>query len=217
MDNYRVLLIEDQDTTRQRLKQIVNQHENLEIINDVDCCAAAIPLIDESQPDVMLVDLGLPDGSGLDLIKHARKTSPKTEIMVITVFGDERHVISAIENGASGYLLKDGDPEYIGDAIIQMVNGGSPISASIARYLLRRFNKEPTQDIQDENLPKLTKREQEVLELVAKGFTYAEIADTLSMSIHTVTSHIKHIYKKLSVNSRGEAVFEAMQLGLIDK
>lgn len=139
--------------------------------------------------------------------------------MVVTVFADEAHVVAALEAGASGYLLKDGSAEYIADSITQMLAGGSPISTSIARYLLRRFRDTPDAAPDgkrgENDAPRLTARESDVLELVAKGFSYSEIGAALGMSVHTVTSHIKHIYRKLAVRSRGEAVFEASQLGLI--
>lgn len=209
---YSVLLVEDDDNTRARLRQIVNDHDRLNVIAAVATCADAWRQFATGRPDVLLVDLGLPDGNGADLIREFKHTSPTTEAMVITVFGDEQHVIAAIEAGASGYLLKDGSSEYVGESIMQLIAGGSPISAGIARHLLKRFQP-PTPQVPEEDL--LTAREREVLELVAKGFSYNEIGDVLGMSVHTVTSHIKHIYRKLAVRSRGEAVFEAMQRGLI--
>ena len=212
---YRVAIIEDEPTTRQRIREAVDIHPEFEVIGDVANCAQGRPLIQDHQPDVLLVDLGLPDGHGTELIRLAQTASPKTEIMVITVFGDERNVLSAIEAGATSYLLKDSDSDHIGQAIKQMLDGGSPISASIARHLLKRFRPDPAPANNDEEKISLTQREREVLELVAKGLSYSEIGETLGMSVHTVTSHIKHIYRKLSVNSRGEAVFEAAQLGLI--
>ena len=170
----------------------------------------------QNNPDVLLTDLGLPDSHGIDLIRTARIKNEQIEIMVISVFGDEKNVVSAIEAGATGYLLKDGDSEYIGDSIIDLISGGSPISPSIARHLLKRFKTSKQEKATDQTAPSLTKREMEVLKAVAKGLTYIEIADLLSMSPNTVTSHIKHIYRKLEVRSRSEAVFEAVQLGLID-
>ena len=216
MADYGVLLVEDDDATRERLAHIVNDHPRLAVIDAVATCAAARAAFAAGFPDVLLVDLDLPDGNGTDLIREIKRAHPPTEAMVITVFGDERHVIAAIEAGASGYLLKDGSSEYIGEAILQMLAGGSPISASIARHVLRRFQAPARAPIApDIECPELTAREHEVLELVAKGFSYTEIGATLGMSVNTVTSHIKHIYRKLSVRSRGEAVFEATQLGLL--
>jgi len=216
MLRYSVLLIEDDAHTRARLARVVEAHPQLHLSAAVGSCAAARTVLEREVLDVMLVDLGLPDGSGIDLIQEGRRASKPIEAMVITVFGDERHVLSAIEAGASGYLLKDGDSGYIGESIMQMLAGGSPISAPIARHLLQRFR--PSASVTDDDAtvaPGLTQREQEVLELVAKGFSYAEIAGLLSMSVHTVTTHVKSIYRKLAVSSRGAAVYEAVQLGLI--
>jgi DNA-binding NarL/FixJ family response regulator len=134
--------------------------------------------------------------------------------MVITIFGDEQHVVTAIEAGAMGYLLKDGSAEYIGSSVLEMMAGGSPISPPIARYLLRRF-RPPDAGEDDTAPPKLSEREHEVLTLIVKGFSYAEIARLIGVSAHTVTTHVRNIYRKLEVHSRGEAVYEALQLGLV--
>ena len=213
MQRYSVLLIEDDDNTRNKLAQAVSANSNLNLLAAVDCCAAARSVIEQTPPDILLTDLDLPDGNGIEIIRELNEKHPRTEIMVITVFGDEKHVLSAIEAGATGYLLKDTDSERIGEAILELVDGNSPISPSIARHLLKRFQSGPAEEKKD--IPALTDREIEVLNYAAKGFSYAEIADMTGISVHTVTSHIKHIYKKLSVRSRGEAVFEAMQLGII--
>jgi DNA-binding NarL/FixJ family response regulator len=134
--------------------------------------------------------------------------------MVISVFGDEAHVVAAIEAGATGYLLKDARGDEITQAIHRLIAGESPISSAIARHLLRRFQPSPAAAPAAAG-PPLTPRERQVLQLIAKGLSYQRIAETLSMSPHTVTTHIKQIYRKLEVNSRGEAVFEAHQLGLL--
>jgi DNA-binding NarL/FixJ family response regulator len=135
---------------------------------------------------------------------------------VVTIFGDEAHVVAAIEAGALGYLLKDGTPDYIAGSILDMLAGGSPISPPIARYLLKRFRSlETTPGTPPVRLPRLSEREREVLGLIVKGFSYAEIARLLGVSAHTVTTHVRSIYGKLEVHSRGEAVYEALQLGLV--
>ena len=213
MHRYSVLLIEDDTNTRNKLAQAVSANSTLSLLAAVDCCSAARQELEKNTPDILLTDLDLPDGNGLEIIKEIHQQHPNTEIMVVTVFGDEQHVLSAIEAGATGYLLKDADSERIGEAILELIDGKSPISPSIARHLLKRFQTVPDETQKD--IPVLTEREIEVLNYAAKGFSYAEIADMTNISIHTVTSHIKHIYKKLSVRSRGEAVFEAMQLGII--
>jgi len=220
LSNYSVLLVEDDSYTRDLLETIVNAHEQLNIMDAVGTQREGLDALEKQQPDVLLVDLGLPDGDGTDLIHDVFRRGYDTDVMVITVFGDEKHVIRAIEAGATGYILKDGSNSYIAQSIIQLKEGGSPISAPIARYLLNRFrgsehvHKAKIKDGVD--LPHLTKREKEVLSQLSRGFNFNEISQHLNISPHTVTSHVKHIYRKLAVRSRSEAVFEAMQLGLIE-
>ena len=218
---YSVLLIEDDEHTRNGLKSSVDNHEQLSVCSAVGTFKQGLAELEKMQPDVLLVDLGLPDGDGSDLIREVYQRGYSTDVMVITVFGDEKHVIKAVEAGATGYILKDGSNSYIAQSILQLINGGSPISAPIARYLLTRFHEPENIKMAEESnsaveLPYLTKREREVLSLLSRGFNFNEIAENLNISSHTVTSHVKHIYRKLAVRSRSEAVFEAMQLGLID-
>jgi DNA-binding NarL/FixJ family response regulator len=166
---------------------------------------------------VLLVDLGLPDGSGIELIREVSRRHPATDIMVVSVFGDEEHVLASIEAGATGYILKDSLPEEFVALIAQLRAGGSPISPLIARRLLKRFVPGPVAASSIAALPEaaLSARESEVLGLIAKGFNFAEIARLLSVSPHTVTAHVKKIYHKLAVHSRGEAVYEATRMGLL--
>jgi DNA-binding NarL/FixJ family response regulator len=166
-------------------------------------------------PDVLLVDLGLPDGDGIDLIREAQRVAPRTRSMVITVFADEQHVIGAIKAGAQGYLLKDGSAEYIARSIEDLLAGGSPISPPIARHLLQSLREPPSRETPPD-APLLTTRETEILTLVAKGFSVAEVGELLGIAARTVTTHVQHIYQKLEVSSRSQAVFEAVNLGLID-
>jgi DNA-binding NarL/FixJ family response regulator len=211
-----VLLVEDDEHTRERLARAVAEHPALELLAAVGSCAEARRELDRRQPAVLLTDLGLPDGDGVELIREVRRRGFKTEAMVVTIFGDEQHVVTAIEAGAMGYLLKDGSPDYIGQSILDMLAGGSPISPPIARYLLRRFRtSEATPAAEPAELPRLSEREREVLGLIVKGFSYAEAARLTGTSPHTVTAHVRNIYRKLEVHSRGEAVYEALQLGLV--
>jgi len=212
---FRILLVEDDSVTRERIANVISAHDSLMLVASVGSQAEAEKVLDEVAIDILLTDLDLPDGNGTALIKRVRDIDTITAL-VITVFGDEKHVVAALQAGASGYLLKDGGAEDITKAILEMQQGGSPISPSIARYLLKHFNPPSMASEQEKSaVPSLTAREQEIIRLVAKGFTYGEIANLLNLSVHTVTSHIKNTYKKLSVGSRGEAVYEAMQLGLI--
>lgn len=214
--SHSVMIVEDEPATRERLARIVADTPGLALAASLANFAEARAWLDSApSPVVMLVDLGLPDGDGLDLIRMSRALQPQPEVMVISVFADERHVLAAIESGATGYLLKDSLPEEIGSSILRLIDGESPISSSIARHLLKRLRPDDARAL-PADAPRLTQRETDVLQLIAKGYAYGEIATNLGMSPNTVTSHIKHIYRKLQVRSRGEAVFEAVQLGLID-
>jgi len=213
MPTHTVLLLEDDPATRERLQGIVLSAQGLQLLAALGDVRSTIEwLAQHEPPNVLLTDLQLPDGSGIEVIRHLRRVSPRTECMVISVFGDEAHVVAAIEAGATGYLLKDAEASEICQAILRLVAGESPISSAIARHLLRRFQPLP----EPATASTLTPREREVLQLIAKGLSYQRIAEALAMSPNTVTSHIKQIYRKLAVNSRGEAVFEAQQLGWLN-
>lgn len=214
MPSHSVLLVEDEVRTRSHLARSIESEPGLALSAAVGSCAEARAALREAPPDVLLTDLDLPDGNGIELIREVRQRWPRTEIMVVTVSGDERTVLSAVEAGAGSYLLKQGTREEIGAAILQLLEGGSPISAPIARHLLRRFQA-PDHVARDLPDAHLTERETEILKLVAKGFRSSEIGELLSISPHTVTTHIRHIYEKLEVNSRGAAVYEAVNRGLI--
>jgi len=212
---HRVLLLEDDPVTRDRLAGIVAAAPGLVLAAALaDLRSALAWLAAHEPPRVLLADLQLPDGSGIDAIRRLRQLSPGSDAMVISVFGDEAHVVGAIEAGATGYLLKDAAADEIAQAVHRLIAGESPISSAIARHLLRRWQTPPAAAPAATASP-LTAREREVLQLIAKGLSYQHIAQALQMSPHTVTTHIKQIYRKLEVHSRGEAVFEALQLGLL--
>lgn len=209
-----VLLVEDEAHTRARLAGVIRGHPALLLLADVGSCGDARTVLARETPDVMLTDLGLPDGDGMDLVREVRARGLRTEVMVITVFGDEEHVVNALEAGASGYLLKDRSPEDIGESILELLQGGSPISPAVARHLLKRFHHLDDRSAAPAR-PHLSDREQEILRLVVKGFRFPEIAELLGVSAHTVKTHVRRIYEKLEVSSRGEAVYEALHLGLV--
>lgn len=211
-----VLLLEDDPVTRDRLAGIVAAAPGLTLAAALpDVRSALAWLAAHEPPQVLLADLQLPDGSGIDVIRRLRRDAPASEAMVISVFGDEGHVVAAIEAGATGYLLKDASADEIVQGIGRLIAGESPISSAIARHLLRRFQPPTVAPACAPVASPLTPREREVLQLIAKGLSYQHIAQALQMSPHTVTTHIKQIYRKLEVHSRGEAVFEAQQLGLL--
>lgn len=213
MDRHTILIVEDEPVTRDVLIQVVENQPQLKLLAAVSNVAEAQAML-EHKPDIILVDIGLPDGNGIDLIRQIKQQHPEGAVMVVSGFGDEEHVLNAIEAGATGYILKDDSLAKVGPHILQLIKGESPISPGIARYLLKRFQT-PHQQVTDDSQPKLTERENDVLTLIAKGYSRHEVAENLNVSQHTVTTHIKHIYRKLSVHSRTEAVFEAYQMGLI--
>jgi len=210
-----IYIVEDDDVTRSAIADRIASNPEYVVQIAAGTCAEIRRALLARAPDVLLVDLGLPDGSGVDVIAEAATRYPQLPIMVITVFGDERRVVAAIKAGATGYLLKDDHSHELCAAIRQLLDGGSPISPAIARHLIRSFKLGGAIDVTEAS--GLTAREQEVLSLAAKGFSYAEIAEMLGLSANTVASYTKHIYEKLSVNSRAEAVYEASRLGLLDR
>ena len=208
-----VLLVEDDPQTRERLTAVINGHPQLILQAAVENCADARSQLEQGPPRVLLTDLGLPDGNGIELITETQQNYPQTECMVMSVFGDEKSVIDAFAAGARGYLLKDGTAEHIGKSILQLLSGGAPISAAVAGYLLKRF--QPTPEPDDPAPQLLTSREREILEYIELGYHYQEIASTLHVSFHTVNTHLKNIYRKLEVKSRQQAVRAARQQGLL--
>ncbi|MDP4072896.1 response regulator transcription factor [Acidovorax sp. A1169] len=221
---WRVALIEDDAEMRRFFEGCVTAHPDLELAASFGMLAPARRWLDEHPADVLLTDLALPDGHGLALLQHVVRTQPACEVLVVSVFGDEDTVIACVEAGAVGYIQKDSTPADVGRIIVGVKHGESPISPMIARKLLARLRQrgareEPQPQPVDPALPslELTPRESDVLELIARGYSYAEIARLQDISKHTVQSHIKNLYSKLAVHSRGEAVFEASRMGLLDR
>jgi DNA-binding NarL/FixJ family response regulator len=217
-----VLIVEDEPELLLKFATAVQSDPLLALSGAVPTGRAGIALLDALQPDVLMVDLGLPDISGIEVIAHAAKHHPATDVLVVTMFGDDQHVLASIEAGATGYLLKDALADRICVSIHELRAGGSPITPSIARKVLARFRlpipaPAPAQRPQTDAVVSspLTEREIDILRLVAKGLSFNEVGDSLAISPHTVVTHVKKIYRKLAVHSRGEAVFEAGQLGLL--
>lgn len=209
-----VLVLEDDPAMRQHLARAIESDAGLELLAAVETVADAQSHL-AADPSVLVADLGLPDGSGLEVIRARRERDPQALSMVVTALGDERSVISAIEAGACGYLLKDGTAAEIALSIHELLEGGSPIHPGIARFLMRRLQPGASAPAPTENAPRLSEREHEVLSLVSKGFRFPEIAEMLGISAHTVRTHVRRIYGKLEVGSKSEAVYEAVQLGII--
>jgi DNA-binding NarL/FixJ family response regulator len=204
-----VLIVEDDARFREAFSQAVLRAPDLRLIGAAPDYQSGLALL-KARPDVLLVDLQLPDGNGVDLIRAAARQVPPCDVMVVTVFGDERNVLQSIEAGATGYLLKDLPADELVQQIHVLRAGGSPISPIIARQLLTRFT--PPEATADP----LSAQEVRVLTLTAKGHTYDEIAGLMLISRHTVQTYVKRIYRKLQVNSKLGAVSEGRRLRLIE-
>ena len=210
-----VALVEDDPRTRERLVRALARAPRLCLAFTAATVGEMAGWLRDNSVDVLLVDLGLPDGSGLEVIRQCRALSPVTEVMVITMFGDEANMMNAFEAGARGYLLKDGTEDDLAQHVLSLSAGGSPMTPIIARQLLARLSPRPSVPASAVPAETLTAREQDILAKLARGYTYAEVAELLSIAPSTVQSHVKNIYSKLAVHSKAEAIFEARQLGLL--
>jgi DNA-binding NarL/FixJ family response regulator len=221
-----VAIVEDDPGFSEALSRAVQAAQDMQLVGLAMSRADGLALLQGPLADVLLVDLGLPDGSGIDVIRAAAQQWPSCSIMVSTNFGDETHVMRSIEAGAAGYLLKDSSPARMAEEIRSLASGGSPISPIIARQILARFQQgpataatrsepEPAAAATTSEAPLLSAREKEVLDYITKGFTTQEIAKLLDLSHFTVRSFVRRIYSKLKVTSKAEAIYEARNLGLL--
>ncbi|WP_294771243.1 response regulator transcription factor [uncultured Rhodoferax sp.] len=214
----RVAVLEDDEVFRAAFVAAVNAAPDAEICFAVALRSEALACLAQHPPaDVFLVDIGLPDGSGIDVIRKTQEVWPGCSVVVTTAFADENHVLQCIEAGAMGYLLKDSSTQNIVQEIRNVHQGGSPISPLIARRILQRMR--PAAPAAPHGAssrrPELSSRETEVLQLFSKGFSYSEIAQRLGVSRNTVLTFVRRIYAKLEVNSQMEAVHEARLAGLL--
>ena len=212
----RVAVVEDDPFMRENLCSAVEACADMRLVGQEDNVASASKMIEIGGYDVLLCDLGLPDGSGFDLIRQETQTGRDTDILVITMFANQKNIIDAIKAGARGYLLKDERIEDCMEAIYNIRKGGSPISPIIARQLLVHIEPKPSLDQEPLKAP-LTEREYEVLNLLSRGLSNSDCADVLSISSNTIGTHVKNIYRKLEVNNRAEALFEASSKGWLSK
>lgn len=215
----RVMVVEDDAETLARFASAISGDSRTTLAQVARSGREAIARLPAVCPDVLLVDLGLPDIHGTEVIRFASRRMPECDVIVITIFGDERNVFDSIQAGATGYVLKDcGDTELV-DHVASLRAGGAPISPGIARLVLKRMRADSRGAEAGESgtatAALLTSREAEVLGLMARGYSYFEIAKRLGISLHTVTSHVKNSYRKLAVRSGPAAVTRAAELGLL--
>ena len=197
-----IAVVEDIEEYRNGLKELINNTKEYECISTYQSAEEAIQSLPALNPDVALIDIGLPGKSGIELVSFLHENNADILCMMCTAYDEDEKVFSALKAGAYGYMLKSASPVEIINAIHELINGGSPMSSDVARKVISSFQSpKPNSEIQN-----LTAREKEVLELLSKGLLYKEIAVKLSISIDTVKRHCFNIYEKLHVSNRTEAI-----------
>lgn len=205
MPEIKVTLVEDNDKIRNGLFMLINGSEGLKCISEYSNGEAAVKSIPFDNPDVVLMDINLPGISGIECVKKLKEKMPELQIMMITIYEEEEQVFQSLLAGASGYILKRTPPAELLEAIKELHEGGSPMSVQIARKVVDAFRKIGKSSRETENL---SDREIDILSSVAKGFQDQEIAEQLNISVKTVRTHLRNIYKKLHVRSRTEAALK---------
>ena len=220
-----VLLVEDEPEIRRQQERLLRRAEGIKVL---DTAATGLDAVEKAcalLPRVVLLDLGLPDISGIEVTSRIKERHPEVEILIFTIFDEEDRVMAAISAGASGYILKGISAARMVEAVQEVAAGGSVIQPHLARHLLRHFRNRSGAEltpqpqaapVQPEDTPhNLTPREQEILLTISKGFSNREVAELLHVSMATVRTHLEHIYAKLEVTNRTEAVTEGYKKGII--
>ncbi|MDE1192180.1 MAG: response regulator transcription factor [Arachidicoccus sp.] len=200
----KVAIVEDNIAMRNGLAQLLNEHGRLEVVTVMSDSSQLVTLFRKANPDVVLMDIELKNSdSGIDAVKTIHYYFPSIRVLMFTVFEDDEKIFDSICAGASGYLLKKTPPEEIIFSLISLYNGGAPMTPAIANKALQLFREKMNPQVNDF---KLSGREKEILQLLSEGFSYQKIADKLFISISTIRTHICHIYDKLHVSSKMDAV-----------
>ena len=207
MSKIRVAVIEDEDQTRKMLSILINGTEGYECVASFENAEDAIAQIPALNPDITLVDIHLPALTGTECVSNLKAVCPDTHFIMCTSLEDTDNIFKALQAGATGYLTKSTPPAKIIEAIADAYNGGAPMSSQIARKVITHFQQKTEKT--NKELNKLSAREQEILDYLAKGYRYKEIASILFINIETVRKHIHNIYEKLQVNSRTDALNKA--------
>lgn len=210
----RIGIVEDDRVLRDYLCDVIADSPDLEVAFAEGEVASALRRATVDRVDLCLVDLQLPDGHGTDLVRQL-KAIRDIKCLILTVLGDRTSVMAALDSGADGYLLKDTEPGAVVTGILSTLEGYSPISPQAAHFLLDLYQQSARKSGPAPDDSALTTREQDVLRLFSRGLSYREAAEVLQISEHTIRDHVKATYRKLSVHSRSEAIFEARQLGII--
>src|SRR5215471_2490054 len=198
-----VSIVEDDGGVRTTLAKLIDSSPGFRCLSQHPTAESALQDMPKANPEVVLMDINLPGLSGVECVRRLKPLLPQTQVIMLTVYQNTDHIFKALSAGATGYLLKQTPPAELLDAIREVHGGGSPMSSHIARKIVQSFQK-PASPIQKQD--ELSPREAQVLELLSRGFLYKEIGETLGLSYATVHTHIRHIYEKLHVRSRTEAV-----------
>jgi|SRR5450756_649153 len=198
-----VAIVEDDAETREGLSQLINRTADFNCISQHATAEDAVARVPGFKPDVVLTDINLPGMSGVDAVRKLKTLLPQTQFIMLTAYKDSDAIFSALMAGANGYLLKQTPPKQLLTALREVCAGGAPVTSQIARKIVEEFRKTRAPAGTAEGL---TVRELEVLELLSQGYLYKEIADKLQVSYRTVSTHLEHIYGKLHVHSRAQAV-----------
>lgn len=209
-----VAIVEDNHTIRQGLAALINGTTGYKCIGDYIDCESFLSELDEIEPDVVLMDIALPGMNGIEGVKKATEKKPGLDVLMLTIYEESDKVFDALCAGACGYLVKKTPPSRLLEAIKEVKEGGSPMSSRIAREVINAFKEGAASSLDDPGY-NLSSREKEVLNSLANGNNYQEIADELFISVDTVRHHIRNIYKKLHVHSRSEAVAKAIRKKII--
>ncbi len=208
----KIVIFDDHKPRREALKLMVSLNRELECTGDYENCSNLIANLSINPPDVVLMDINMPGVGGIEGVKLLQKHYPKTYIIMQTVFDDDDNLFNSLLAGAHGYLLKSTPSDKIVEGILEVVNGGAPMTPSIARKVLAYFNKKPAGNKAEYNL---SVRETEILEWLVKGYSQKMVATELYLSRHTINNHIKNIYQKMQVHSVSEAVATALQKRIV--
>jgi DNA-binding NarL/FixJ family response regulator len=213
MNKTEVIIIEDNELLRDSLMEAINKSSSINCSNAFGSGEAALEFIESEElvPDIILLDIGLPGMSGIELIPELKKLSPSSKIIIITIHDDDENVFNAICAGASGYLLKDLSSDSIVNSISEVMSGGAPMNSHIAKKVLNMFR---DQNVKSSGYS-LSDREREILALLVDGLSKKQIAENIFLSHHTVDSHIRNIYAKLEVHSRSSAISKAIKEKLL--
>lgn len=213
MNNIKVVIFEDNTNLRRGLTTLINGSTGFECVGAFGNCDNLIKNISDSKPDVVLMDIEMPGMNGIDAVKLLKTQFPAIKVLMETIFEDDEKVFYSICNGAEGYILKNTPPTQILEAIKEIYEGGAPMTPSIASKVLSMFKKRTA--FEKDESHNLTDREMEILKYLTVGMSYRLIAENCFISIDTVSSHVKNIYKKLQVHSKTEAVAKAIKKNIV--